>query len=80
MGAHRAGQATRPAAELLAELAAERSSVGIALPGPISDKLRAMEADGQVGARLVYHEDDNPGMVRPAAPRPWWGRWRRAQA
>jgi hypothetical protein len=78
-GAHRLASATRPAAELLAELAAERAAVGAALPGPISDKLRAMESVGIVGAQLVYHEDDNPGMARPAARRPWW-RWRRVSA
>jgi hypothetical protein len=76
-GAHRAGVATMPAAQLLAALDAERHSAGIALPGPISEKLRAMEADGIVGAQLVYHEDDNPRdeVARPAR---WWGRWRRA--
>jgi hypothetical protein len=78
-GAHRLASATRPAADLLAELAAERAAVGGALSGPISDKLRAMESVGIVGAQLVYHEDDNPGVV-VAPRRRWWMRWTRASA
>lgn len=89
-GAHRIGVATRPAAEIFADLGAERVAqhkamlpAGYPLPGPISDKLRELEAAGVVGAQIIYHEDDVavPGdRVATPARSPWFRRFRRGKA
>lgn len=89
-GAHRLGVATRPAADIFADLAGERVAqhkamlpIGVALEGPISDRLRTLEKAGVVGAKIIYHEDDmevpGDGGAAPARS-PWFRRFRRGKA
>lgn len=40
---------------------------GEPVSGPISDKIRALEQDGEVGAQLIYHEDDT-AAADPRSP------------
>jgi hypothetical protein len=69
-GAHRASQGGTPVPELLAQLQAERGaqlpSVGLLLPGTISDRLRAMDPAAGVEVSPERGTEKHPG-VPPAA-------------